>query len=77
MSSGSEEAPDLSAFPDEVIFREAQRRMSRRQRPDARVLRPCPYCEKPMGKREFDAHRGQCPENPRVKKILAAMKEKP
>ncbi len=84
MRSGSvkhEEAVDLSTVPDEVIFRESQRRMARRERPDARVLRPCPYCGQPMGKRQLDAHRGQCDKNPRVirirEQVIESMKGKP
>ncbi len=67
---------DLSTIPREVFYKEARRRQATAPRPGRRVLRDCPYCKKTFATAELNAHKPVCPENPRVRRVLAAQQER-
>jgi hypothetical protein len=52
----------LSQYTDAEIQREAarRRRAAQAEPPRAKVLRPCPKCEKPFGARELRTHKPAC-----------------
>jgi hypothetical protein len=67
---------DLSTVPQLVFFQEAARRMRAAPRPGARRPKLCPYCHQDQGGARLQKeHRVLCPENPRVKKILAVQQK--
>lgn len=65
---------DLGSIPDDLWRAENMRRVAQRGHPKMIRLRNCPHCGQPFPARKWREHKGQCPQNPRVQRILEANK---